>query len=86
MLTRSQVAAAFDQWNAALATLDPEKVADMYAPGAVLLPTLSNKVRLCCRRPGIMEAGPSLVVCLQQPSAPVSDSFPPGRPAPPAPA
>lgn len=35
----------FDTWNAALATLDPKKVAALYTKDAVLLPTLSNKVR-----------------------------------------
>jgi uncharacterized protein (TIGR02246 family) len=40
-----EVADLFNQWNAALATLDPEKVADMYAEESVLLPTVSNEVR-----------------------------------------
>jgi uncharacterized protein (TIGR02246 family) len=35
----------FDGWNESLATLDPEQVADRYAPDAVLLPTVSNKGR-----------------------------------------
>lgn len=35
----------FTEWNAALATGDPRKVADRYAPDAVLLPTVSNQVR-----------------------------------------
>lgn len=35
----------FDTWNAALATLDSATVADLYAPNAVLLPTVSNDVR-----------------------------------------
>lgn len=35
----------FDKWNAALATEDPNKVADLYAPNGVLLPTVSNSVR-----------------------------------------
>jgi uncharacterized protein (TIGR02246 family) len=39
------IANLFDQWNAALATGDPRKVADRYARDAVLLPTVSNKVR-----------------------------------------
>jgi uncharacterized protein (TIGR02246 family) len=39
------IANLFNQWNAALATGDPQKVADRYAPDAVLLPTVSNKVR-----------------------------------------
>jgi uncharacterized protein (TIGR02246 family) len=43
--TKKQIAALFDGWNAALRTGDPEIVADRYAKDAVLLPTLSNKVR-----------------------------------------
>ena len=43
--TKKQVAALFDQWNAALKTQDPETVADLYWDDAVLLPTLSNQVR-----------------------------------------
>jgi uncharacterized protein (TIGR02246 family) len=39
------IAALYPVWNAALATGDPQKVADLYAPEAVLLPTLSNKMR-----------------------------------------
>jgi uncharacterized protein (TIGR02246 family) len=41
----AQIQALFADWNAALATGDPEKVADRYAPNAVLLPTVSNQVR-----------------------------------------
>lgn len=40
--TQAQIAALFDQWNAALATGDPNRVAALYAPDAVLLPTLSD--------------------------------------------
>ena len=43
--SQDEIAALFDQWNAALATGDPEKVADLYAPNAVLLPTVSNQIR-----------------------------------------
>ncbi|WP_432722299.1 SgcJ/EcaC family oxidoreductase [Jeongeupia wiesaeckerbachi] len=39
------VAGLFDQWNAALATNNPDKVADRYWPDAVLLPTVSNTPR-----------------------------------------
>jgi hypothetical protein len=35
----------FDKWNAALQTGNPERVADLYAPDGVLLPTVSNQVR-----------------------------------------
>jgi uncharacterized protein (TIGR02246 family) len=43
--TKRQIAALFDQWNAALATGNPQKVADLYAPNAVLLPTVSSQIR-----------------------------------------
>ena len=39
------IAALFDRWNASLETLDPDKMAALYTPEAVLLPTLSNKPR-----------------------------------------
>ena len=41
----AQIQALFADWNTALATGDPQKVADRYAPNAVLLPTVSNQVR-----------------------------------------
>ncbi|AIJ10444.1 MULTISPECIES: SgcJ/EcaC family oxidoreductase [Edwardsiella] len=40
-----QIAALFDQWNAALKTGDAQKVVDTYLPDAVLLPTVSDKTR-----------------------------------------
>ena len=40
-----EIAALFDRWNTALATLDPDAVTNLYAPDAVLLPTVSNKPR-----------------------------------------
>jgi uncharacterized protein (TIGR02246 family) len=43
--SQQEIAGLFDQWDQALATLDPGKVAARYAPDAVLLPTVSNKVR-----------------------------------------
>ena len=43
--SKKQIAGLFDRWNAALRTGDPEKVADLYAKDAVLLPTVSNKIR-----------------------------------------
>ncbi|WP_410641122.1 SgcJ/EcaC family oxidoreductase [Amycolatopsis sp. lyj-346] len=43
--TEQQIAALFPEWNAALATGDPQRVADLYAPDAVLLPTVSDEVR-----------------------------------------
>lgn len=42
---KSEVAALFDRWNAALRSGDPKKVVATYAPGSVLLPTMSNRVR-----------------------------------------
>ncbi|MFI8390841.1 SgcJ/EcaC family oxidoreductase [Streptomyces sp. NPDC085540] len=42
---KAQVAGLFDTWNKALQTGDPKKVADLYASDAVLLPTVSNKIR-----------------------------------------
>ena len=41
----AEVSKAFDKWNAALQTKDPKQVAALYAPTAVLLPTVSNQVR-----------------------------------------
>ncbi|GHH53903.1 SgcJ/EcaC family oxidoreductase [Lentzea cavernae] len=43
--TTDQIKALFADWNASLATGDAQKVADRYAPNAVLLPTVSNQVR-----------------------------------------
>ncbi len=43
----------FALWNKALATGNPEVVADLYAPDAVLLPTLSGRIR--ADRPGIVD-------------------------------
>jgi uncharacterized protein (TIGR02246 family) len=43
--SQEQVTELFDTWNETLATGDPEAVADLYAPDAVLLPTVSNTVR-----------------------------------------
>ena len=45
MTKKEDIAALFDQWNAALQTGDPKKVAALYASDAILLPTVSNKVR-----------------------------------------
>jgi len=35
----------FEEWNAALQTGDPKEVAKLYEYNAILLPTVSNKVR-----------------------------------------
>ena len=40
--TPDQIAALFVRWNAALRTLDPDKVVKTYAPDAILLPTVEN--------------------------------------------
>lgn len=45
MLTESEVIGLFDQWNAALATLDADAVTALYAEDGILLPTVSNQVR-----------------------------------------
>ncbi len=45
MTAHRDIGALFDQWNAALQTLDPDQVVDLYAEDAILLPTLSNAVR-----------------------------------------
>ncbi|XGI79106.1 SgcJ/EcaC family oxidoreductase [Enterobacter hormaechei] len=42
----TEVESLFDQWNESLKTGNARKVADNYLSDAVLLPTVSNKVRL----------------------------------------
>lgn len=42
----AEIAGLFDKWNSALQTGEAKKVADTYLSDAVLLPTVSNKVRL----------------------------------------
>lgn len=39
------IAGLFDRWNSALQTGDVKKVVNLYAPDAVLQPTVSNQVR-----------------------------------------
>lgn len=41
----NEITALFTEWNDALATGDPDTVAALYAPDAVLIPTLSDQVR-----------------------------------------
>jgi uncharacterized protein (TIGR02246 family) len=41
-ITRDQVAALFNRWNASLATGDPDAVVKNYSPDALLLPTAEN--------------------------------------------
>ncbi|MFF2043116.1 SgcJ/EcaC family oxidoreductase [Kitasatospora sp. NPDC058170] len=43
--TEREIAALFDQWNAALQSGDPKKVTARYAHDAVLLPTASPRIR-----------------------------------------
>lgn len=43
--TKAEIAQLFDRWNNSLQTGDPKQVVANYAPVAILLPTLSNKVR-----------------------------------------
>lgn len=40
-----EIAGLFDRWNSALQTGNVKAVVDLYAPGAVLQPTVSNQVR-----------------------------------------
>lgn len=44
-INEQQVASLFDRWNASLATGNPHKVVENYAPTSLLLPTVSNKPR-----------------------------------------
>ena len=41
-----EIAALFDRWNQSLQTGDPHKVVANYAEHSILLPTVSNKVRM----------------------------------------
>lgn len=43
----------FDDWNAALASGDPDQVAALYAEDAILLPTVANRV--CTDRAAIKD-------------------------------
>ena len=45
-MTEAEVAALFDRWNQSLKTGRAEKVVQNYAPRSILLPTVSNKLRL----------------------------------------
>ncbi len=44
-MSEKVILSLFDQWNSALQTGDPKKVAALYASNGILLPTVSNKVR-----------------------------------------
>merc|ERR1719384_1954587 len=52
-ITEDEVRGLFDLWNDALATLDPNKVADRYSKEGVLLPTVSDVPRT--DNPGIVD-------------------------------
>ena len=45
MVTINEVSDLFAKWNKALQTDDADQVTDCYAPNAILLPTVSPKVR-----------------------------------------
>ncbi len=45
MVSDTEILTLFDEWNAALQSGDPGRVAELYATDAILLPTASNQVR-----------------------------------------
>ena len=44
-MNKNEITSLFDEWNSALQTGDPNKVASLYEGNGILLPTVSNKVR-----------------------------------------
>ncbi|MGC6466700.1 MAG: SgcJ/EcaC family oxidoreductase [Akkermansiaceae bacterium] len=44
-MNENEITALFEEWNNALQTGDPKQVAALYESSAILLPTVSNKVR-----------------------------------------
>lgn len=44
-MNTTEITALFDEWNNALQTGNPKKVAELYESNGILLPTVSNKVR-----------------------------------------
>lgn len=44
-MKENEILDLFNQWNSALETQDPKQVVTLYDTDAVLLPTVSNKVR-----------------------------------------
>ena len=44
-MTETSILSLFEEWNSALQTGDPKQVAALYETKAILLPTISNKVR-----------------------------------------
>ncbi|RKN11533.1 SgcJ/EcaC family oxidoreductase [Streptomyces radicis] len=69
--SEAEIRALFDDWNDALATEDPEAVADLYAPDAVLEPTLSDVIRT--DRAGIVDYFEHFL--LQRPSGEIDASY-----------
>jgi uncharacterized protein (TIGR02246 family) len=45
MISKTEVQSLFQEWNRALQSKDTSQVLKLYAPDAILLPTLSPKVR-----------------------------------------
>ena len=44
-MKKNEIISLFDEWNNALQTGEPKKVAALYESDGILLPTVSNKVR-----------------------------------------
>ncbi len=44
-MKNNEITALFEEWNNALQTGDPKQVVSLYESNAILLPTVSNKVR-----------------------------------------
>ena len=44
-MTENNILSLFEDWNSALQTGDPKQVVALYETNAILLPTISNKVR-----------------------------------------
>ncbi len=44
-MSNKDIALLFEEWNSALQTGEPKKVAALYEGNGILLPTVSNKVR-----------------------------------------
>ena len=44
-MSKENITSLFDEWNLALQTKEPKKVAALYESNGILLPTVSNKVR-----------------------------------------
>ncbi len=44
-MSSNDILSLFDEWNNALQTGEPKKVAELYESDAILLPTVSNQVR-----------------------------------------